>query len=205
MMIRWLKLLWVCAVPLAARVAPAQELTYQPPVLKPGDVIKITVWRRPEFTGEFVIGSDSSIQHPLYQSVKAAGVAMPEVKARLQQYLTQYETNPQFVIEPLFKVAVGGEVRSPNLYALPRETTIAQAVSLAGGPSERGRLDRVRLVRGGQTLRLDLTRSDEPWAQEPIRSGDQIMLGRRRNYLTEYIGPLASVVSVIVSIISLSR
>lgn len=204
-MSRWLKLLAVCAVSLATPEVDAQDVAYQPPALRPGDVVKITVWRRPEFTGEFVIAADGSIQHPLYQNVKAAGVPLSEVSARLHQYLTQYETNPQFVVEPLFKVAVGGEVRSPNLYALPRETTIAQAVAMAGGPSERGRLDRVRLVRGGRSLALDLTRSDEPWAQEPIRSGDQIMLGRRRNYLTEYIGPLASVVSVIVSIISLSR
>src|SRR5687767_3825792 len=115
--------------------------------LEPGDVVRITVWRKPELSGEFRIMVDGAIGHPLYQAVNVRGMGLPALTTRLREFLATYEQNPQVVIEPLLRVAVGGEVRLPNLYTLPVGTTIAQAVAQAGGASENGNLSRVRLIR----------------------------------------------------------
>lgn len=175
--------------------------TAQPGVgLEPGDVVRITVWRKPEFSGEFTIATDGTIRHPLYKEVKISGMSMAAAEERVFTFLTQYEQAPQLVLEPLFRVAVGGEVVSPNLYSLPRETTIAQAVALAGGPTERGRLNRVRILRGGSEVYADLTTPNAEWARQQVQSGDQILVSRRRNILAEVIGPLASLAAAAAAI-----
>src|SRR5690606_29389866 len=106
-----------------------------------GDMVKVTVWRNAEMSGDFMVGVNGALRHPLYQEVPIAGVPLHEVEQRLAKFLTKYEQNPQIVVEPLFQVTVGGQVRTPNLYPLPRTTTISQAVALAGGATPDGRLD----------------------------------------------------------------
>lgn len=169
-------------------------------VLIPGDYVRVTVWRKPELSGEFLVAADSTLKHPLYQEVKVGGLGVAAAQERLRSYLTKLESSPQISIEPLFQVTVGGEVRSPNLYKLSPETNIAQAVALAGGPNERGRLEKVHLLRGGRDMLLDLTQADASAIRMTIESGDRIVLERRREVFRDVIGPLASLAGLGVSI-----
>jgi protein involved in polysaccharide export with SLBB domain len=171
------------------------------PVLRPGDAVQITVWRKPELSGEFVVAADGTLADPFYQEVRAGGLPLPDVTALVLAFVAQYEANPRIRVEPLFRVAVGGEVRQPNMYNLRAETTIAQAVMMAGGASERGRLDRVRLLRDDAVFVMDLTRPERGLAQSGIRSGDQIFVGRRNSLIREYVSPVSSVVGAAVSLI----
>ncbi|HEX5436183.1 MAG TPA: polysaccharide biosynthesis/export family protein [Gemmatimonadaceae bacterium] len=174
-------------------------------VLHPGDVVQVTVWRDSEMSGNFVVGANGALQHPLYQQVKVAGIPIPEVTKRLHDFLTHYQSDPQLVVVPLFRVTVGGEVRVPNLYSLPRETTISQAVAQAGGVTESGRLDHVRILRGGRVITADLTRPDGKWTNTPIQSGDEILVTRKGNFWRDVFVPLISVGGAIASIINVSR
>ena len=171
-------------------------------VLQPGDAVRITVWRKQELSGEFIVAADGSIKHPLYQRVKIAGIPLPAAEQQIYTFLKQLETDPQLVLEPLFRVTVAGEVREPNLYSLPPVTNIAQAVALAGGPTERGQLDRVRLVRHESETIVDLTRPDAVAAQMPIASGDQILVGRGGNFLRDIVVPVATMTAAVASIVS---
>jgi protein involved in polysaccharide export with SLBB domain len=168
--------------------------------LNPGDQVRVLVWRKPELSGDFSVAPNGTITHPLYRSVQVTGVPLSVVEERLRTFLLQYETNPQFVIQPLVKIIVGGEVRAPNLYSVPPETTIAQAVALAGGMTDRGRLDRVRVVRSGQEILVDLTRPDASAAQLQIRSGDQITVARRGSVFRDVVSPAASLVGALAAI-----
>src|SRR2546426_1529644 len=118
-------------------------------VLTPGDSVWIMVWRKPEFTGEFAVAADGSISHPLYRAVMVGGVPLATAEANLRSLLEKFDREPQFVMVPLFRVAVEGEVNRPSMYALSPKTTISEAVARAGGPTQFGRLDRVRLLRSG--------------------------------------------------------
>ena len=171
-------------------------------VLRPGDVLRITVWRKPELSGQFTVAMDGTLAHPLFRAVPVAGTPLATVEARLLQFLQRYEEGPPFVIEPLLRVAVGGEVARPNLYTLGPETTISQAVALAGGASERGRNDRVRLVRQGRTVLIDLTKPDASVTQLPIQSGDEIFVDRRRAIFREVITPVITIVGAAAAIVS---
>ena len=188
---------------------PSQlQVQLQPdPTLRPGDILRITVWRQPEFSGEFYITADSSLAHPLYQTVRVGGVALSVVRHRLEDFLTTYVQDPQIVVEPLLPVTVGGEVSAPSLYRLPRETTIAQAVAQAGGATPLGRLDQVRVVRGDRVAMVDLTDVRSPYPEIPIVSGDQIFVTQRStfNFWTGILGPITTLIGTAASIAVLAR
>lgn len=175
--------------------------------LAPGDGLRITVWRHPELSGEFTVGADSALTHPLYQTIKVAGVPLAVARDRLRTILVTYEQDVRLTVEPLWPVTVVGEVRTPNLYRFPAGTTVAQAVALAGGPTERGRLSHVRVIRPRGELRLDLLA--DPQRRQPvvIASGDQVVVGRRSdfNFLRDVLVPLASVTGAVAAVINVSR
>lgn len=187
----------LCAAP-AAVPAAAQDTTT---AVRPADVIRLSVWRQTEFTGEFPIAPDGTILHPLLSTVRVVGRTRDQVRAQLREVLLQYERDPQFVFDYLYRVGVTGEVRLPNLYTLPPETTIAQAVAAAGGVAEFGRLERVRLMRGGQEVLLDLRDPSPAVAEMRIRSGDQIRVTRRGASWRDYVGLGASLVAAVASVV----
>ena len=191
------------APPLAAQQVPQAPASPEG-TLSPGDIVRITVWRKPEMSGEFTIAPDGSIAHPLYQEVHVSGLPLDSAVARVRAFLARDEANPAFILAPLLRVAVGGEVRQPNLYSLPPTTTVAQAVALAGGPTERGRLDRVRVSRAGGVITLDLAQPSATVARLPIRSGDQILVLRRREFVRDIIAPAGSIIGALAGIASIA-
>jgi protein involved in polysaccharide export with SLBB domain len=189
----------------AAPSARAQSSAVRPGqiVLRPGDVVRVAVWQRPEYSGEFFVAADSTLKHPLFQGVKVGGIPMAMAGDRMREFLSEFISNPQVSLEPLFHLSVLGEVRQPNLYRLPPETNLSQALALAGGPTERGRVDRVLLVRGGQETLLDLTQPGASAAHMSILSGDQLIVTRRRDLFRELIIPLATLAGAAASIAAL--
>jgi polysaccharide export outer membrane protein len=187
--------------PAWAQSTPVAPTTSQI-VLRPGDALRITVWRKPELSGQFTVSIDGTLAHPLFRAVTVAGVPLAVVETRLLHFLERYEEGPQFNLEPLLRVTVGGEVDRPNLYALGPETTVSQAVALAGGATDRGRSDRVRLVRQGRTMVIDLSKPEGSATQIPIQSGDEIFVDRKRAIFREYVTPFITIVGAAAAIMS---
>jgi len=169
------------------------------PALRPGDVLRINVWRHPELSGDFVVAPDSTLVDPVYQVVKVAGAPLPVVRERLRAVLSTYEQGVPFVLAPVFPVTVAGEVRQPNLYRLPEGTTFAQAIAQAGGPTELGRLNKVHVIRRDSTMVIDLASGYSRYERLAIASGDQILVGRRSsfNFLRDALYPLASLTAAV--------
>lgn len=198
--------LLLIASPLAAS---AQQPAAAPsdPILRVGDALRIEVWRQPELSGEFVITADSTLMHPVYRSVKVAGAPLSVAIERLRSLLVRYEQNLQLVIEPLFPVTVAGEVRQPNLYLLRQGTTFAQAIAQAGGPTEMGRLDKVRVIRRDRSMDINLGSEYSRYEGLTIKSGDQILVARRSsfNLLRDVMYPLASLTAAVAAVLAYSR
>ena len=127
---------------------------------------------------------------------------MNAVETRIREFLTKLEANPQFVIEPLLRVAVSGEVRQPNLYTLRPETSLAQAVAMAGGATERGRRDRLRLIRQNREMIVDLRRSDASGAGMFVLSGDQVVVEQQRAIYRDVVGPMVTILGATAAIVS---
>ena len=201
-----LSILLLTGVFVAAPMSTAQSQETESPAvqgLNPGDVIRIVVWRREEFSGEFPVSANGTIVHPLYRELQVTGVPLATVEERLRTFLTRYETNPQFVIQPLVRIIVGGEVRTPNILSVPPGTTLTQAIALAGGPSERGNIRDVRVYRAGSEVRIDLSKPETNAGLIQIRSGDQIVVGRRGTPLLQIISPVTSTIAAAAAIASI--
>jgi polysaccharide export outer membrane protein len=189
---------------LAASTAGAQTPAVDPNQgLAPGDQIRITVYRNPEMSCDCTVAGNGTIIHPLYREIQVIGVPLATVEDRIRTFLTRYVQNPQFVIQPLVKIVVGGEVRTPNIYSVPPETTIAQAIAIAGGPTERGMLNEVKIIRDRQEIKMDVSRPDSDAGVLQIRSGDQILIGRRGRSALEYIAPITSSIAATAAIVTL--
>lgn len=174
-------------------------------MLTPGDSVRVVVWRRPEFSGDFVVAPNGTITHPLYRSVTVGGVPFATAEANLRRFLSRFEENPEFVMEPLVRVSVSGEVDRPQVYALRPETTIAEAVAVAGGANQNGNRGRVRILRteSGRPTRefvVDLNNPEAGAGMAPVLSGDQIVVDRRRNLLRDVVLPVLGVVGSVASI-----
>jgi protein involved in polysaccharide export with SLBB domain len=191
---------------IAQNPAPAPA----PTTLEPGDTIRIIVWRKPEFSGDFVIGLDGTITHPLYRAVKVGGVPIPQAEDAIRRFLMQYDQNPQFVMEPLISVAVSGQVPRPSVFAVQPKTTIAEAVARAGGYTKDGNSTRVRIFRGEpggnrRELYANLQDPEDPIGRAPVHSGDQIIIDKSKSFFREILLPTLSLIGSLASIALLIR
>jgi polysaccharide export outer membrane protein len=173
--------------------------------LAPGDSIRVVVWRKPEMSGDFIVGPDGAITHPLYQAVRVGGIPFATAQVNLRNFLARFEQDPQFVAEPLVRVAVSGEVGRPQVFAVRPETSIAEAVAQAGGPNQFANRDRVRVLRkdaGGRQRELSVSLLDPEGSSATLRvhSGDQIVIDRRRSFFREVFLPGLSVLGSAASI-----
>jgi protein involved in polysaccharide export with SLBB domain len=177
-------------------ICSAQVDTAGARILHPGDHIRITLLGDDKtLSGEFEVAPDSTLKHPLYNKVKVVGVPLPQLRERFAAFLRNFQREPQFELEPLFKVTVGGEVRTPNILFLSPETTVTDAVALAGGATDRADLNRITLARDGQEIAIAQNGSRSN-GNMLIRSGDQISVAARRNISGTALAILGAAVSV---------
>jgi polysaccharide export outer membrane protein len=174
-------------------------------VLTPGDSVRIVVWRKPEFSGDFVIAPDGTITHPLFRGVRVANIPFATAEANLRTFLSRFEENPQFVMEPLIRLAVSGEVTRPLVFAARPETTIGEAVARAGGTTmnaARGRVRVIRLEPNGQQQQLvvDLADPSKSDGTMPARSGDQIVVDRKKSFTKDILIPIIGIIGSVASL-----
>ncbi|HKV49582.1 MAG TPA: polysaccharide biosynthesis/export family protein [Gemmatimonadaceae bacterium] len=191
------------ALPAMAQESPAPSDTNT--VLHPGDEVRIFVWRNPELSGDFVIGINGALVHPLYQAVPIIGVPMQEVAARIRNFLKTYQSDPQIVVMPLLHVTVAGEVGKPSLYNFPRGTSIGEAIASAGGPSANGNIGKVSLFRDNREIKINLQSPLNAWASAPVQSGDAIIVNHRGSFWRDIFIPLLTLTGTAASIVTLVR
>lgn len=171
--------------------------------LQPGDQVRIEVWQKPELSGEFRVAPDGSIVHPLYREVNVAGIPVAEAESRVMRFLSEYEGPSRITFQPLFQVFVGGEVLTPGVRGVGVGTTIAEAISGAGGLTRVANAARVALIRSNRRTVINLADPASPSANQPVRSGDQIVVPARRNLVSEVLVPISSVSGAVLALISL--
>jgi protein involved in polysaccharide export with SLBB domain len=91
------------------------------------------------------------------------------------------------------------------VFALRPETTIAEAVARAGGTTEVGNRNKIRVLRldpDGQQNELLINLTDPTGASSriPVQSGDQIIVDRRRSFMRDVLLPTLGVIGSIASL-----
>ncbi len=119
--------------------------------LGPEDQVRVSVWENRELTLDLVVRPDGKISMPLIQDVTAAGQTTVELAAQIQQKLVAFIKEPQVSVIVLQinapKFYVIGSVVRPGTYPLRGETSVLQALSLAGGFTQFASVKNIKLIR----------------------------------------------------------
>jgi protein involved in polysaccharide export with SLBB domain/capsular polysaccharide biosynthesis protein len=150
------------------KLAPWQQRL----TLGAGDLVNLTIYGRKEATRTLVpLGPDGRISYLQAEGVLAAGLTIDELRARLNQELSQYYQSAQVIVTPAEyrskRYFLLGSVMDRGAYVLDRPTTIIEAVARARGIAtglleqntvEIADLPRALLVRDGQRLPVDFVK-----------------------------------------------
>ncbi len=116
------------------------------------DVLHISVWDNKELTIDVVVRPDGKISFPLVQDVQAEGLTAAELGDVIHQKLLPFIKEPQVSVivtqvnAP--KIYVLGNVARPGAFLLRSDTSVLQALSLAGGFTQFASPRGIKLVRG---------------------------------------------------------
>jgi protein involved in polysaccharide export with SLBB domain len=91
------------------------------------------------------------------------------------------------------------------VFATRPETTVGEAMARAGGATQNGARNRVRVIRFTQSgvqqvFRLDLENSSSTDFSIPVRSGDQIVVDRKKSFTKDILLPTLGVIGSIASV-----
>ncbi len=142
--------------------AVAQDATY---AVKPGDILKVSVWKEPELQGPVLIRPDGGFSFPLVGEVDGRGKSVAELQVIMAQRLSKYISDPVVSVSVTEihgnKVYVIGQVAKPGEFIVNPRVDVMQALSMAGGTTPFASLSNIIILRrtgATQTaLRFDYT------------------------------------------------
>jgi polysaccharide biosynthesis/export protein len=119
--------------------------------LRPSDVAEVTFTVAPEFNQSLTVQPDGYVMLKDVGPVEAQGLTMPEFAQAIQKAYEGYLHDPEAAVvlkdfeRPYF--IVGGQVGKPGKYELRSDTTVAEAVQIAGGFTSEAKHSQVVLFR----------------------------------------------------------
>jgi polysaccharide export outer membrane protein len=115
-------------------------------VVGPQDILTITSYDQADLSGKFSLEADGTFTYPLIGRVRAGGLTLRALEARLKQQLVDegYFRNPQITVAvetyKSQKVFIVGEIRTPGTYPLSGSMNLVEVLARAGStlPSASG-------------------------------------------------------------------
>ena len=121
-----------------------------------GDVLRVTVWKEPDLTGDVTVRPDGMITLPLLGDAQAAGRRPSELAAALGTDLRRFLEDPRVTVSVAqatsARVYVVGQALKPGEFPLTGRMTVLKALALAGGFKEFARPESIVIVREDQTV-----------------------------------------------------
>ncbi|MBD3292314.1 MAG: hypothetical protein GF393_05280, partial [Armatimonadia bacterium] len=152
-------------------------------ILRPGDVLSISVQGEPQLTQQVHIRPDGLIFLPLLGEIAAAGKTVTELADQIREDLRAYVVNPIVSVIQTGGiprvVSVIGAVRTPGTYDVRQYGTLLAALAAAGGPAPEADLARTVLVRDGEPARVSAdVVPGEPVipTDAPLQAGDAVIV-----------------------------
>ena len=176
-------------------------------VLRPGDLLKIAVFRDKELSGDYQIDARGYVQIPGLGVIKAAGLEPTDVTDRLRLALVERGfARPEISVQPMIRVSVLGEVRSPNVYPVDPGTSLLQLLTVAGGPTDRAKLKDTRVIREGRAFRVDMEAGLKGSAAGRIvlYSNDVVVVARKKGLTGENLGLTLTAASLLLTILNIA-
>jgi polysaccharide export outer membrane protein len=127
----------------------------------PPDVLSIGVWKQPDLSVPAVqVRPDGKISLPLVGDIKVEGLTAREIKEAITERVKEYVTDPEVTVivvqvnNPV--IFIIGEVNRPGPISIRQNTTVLQAIAMAGGFSTFADKDDIHILRreGGKEYRF---------------------------------------------------
>jgi protein involved in polysaccharide export with SLBB domain len=160
-----------------ASAKPPTEVM-DPSPLRPGDILRLRIWREPDLSGDFPIDENGMATLPRLGQRPVTGVPVEQLRQQLVEEYRTYLNNPSIEITPLRRISVLGSVRTPGVYPVDPSITLGQAPNVAGGPLPESKHGVVELHRGGDERTIDLSKHPD-LANLPLASGDEVYVPQR--------------------------
>jgi protein involved in polysaccharide export with SLBB domain len=190
----------ICVVP-AAR-AHAQAIVQQSSTstsLRPGDSLRVRVWREPDLSGVFMVDEHGDLTFPKLGRRNVLNVPIDSIRARVQREYAEFVRDASVEITPLYRVRVNGAVLKPGLFTVDPTMSVSDVIGLAGGVSPEGRNGSVELVRDGRRVATSISPSSR-LVELALRSGDELYVPERA-WVTRNTGLLLGGLSAFASLV----
>lgn len=161
--------------------------------LRPGDIVRLTIWREPDLSGDFQVDETGVVVFPLIGPRTVTEVPPDSLRRQLVDAYSTYLRHPSIDVVLLRRVNVLGAVAKAGLYPVDPTMTIADVLALAGGSTPVGDPDKVRLIRDGETITARISQRTVV-GELPIRSGDQLYVPER-SWLSRNTSIVATLIS----------
>ena len=129
----------------------------------------------------YLVDSDGDVTFPVLGKITTTGKTLEELKSELTSKISTYVKKPTVTVTLAnFKVTILGEVNRPGQYTMAEaETTVLNAIGLAGDLSTYGKRDNILLVRNtnGIITKDRINLMDSNFVNSPfftLRQGDVI-------------------------------
>lgn len=176
----------VCALAILPGISSAAErdAAYQ---LRAGDLVSISVWGEDKLKQDARVLPDGSITFPLAGQVDVAGLDTNAVADKIAAKLEKFIPDPQVSVVVTGTegnlVYVQGKVLKPGSVHMPGQTTVLQALSMAGGLDKFADKDDIKVVRLNgakqQILRVNygkLMSGDDMTTNFLLKAGDTLVV-----------------------------
>ena len=146
-----------------------------------GDRIILMVEGHQELTDTFNVVAGRRIVLPDVGEVPLEGVLNSELEAHMRQHIARFLRDPVVRTRSLIRLEIMGAVGAPGFYMVPADMLLTDALMIAGGPTPRAELSKIRIERGEQTL----------WSDEALR--EAVIEGRTLDQLSVRAGDAVEV------------
>lgn len=119
--------------------------------IRPGDEIRVLVWRQESLSGSMLVRDDGVITVPLVGDVDIGGAYAEEAAGRIAKQLDGLVVDPKVTVQVVTTrpamYSVVGEVRTAGAYALNAGDGVLNAIAAAGGLTDYADLDGIYVHR----------------------------------------------------------
>jgi len=106
-------------------------------IIGPEDMLQITVWKNESLSRTLAVRPDGKISLPLLHDIQAAGLTPMQLRDKIANALAEFMPNPEVSVTVddvrSYRISVLGEVNKPGQLQLKADTTVLEALALAGG------------------------------------------------------------------------
>jgi protein involved in polysaccharide export with SLBB domain len=148
------------------------------PVLQPGDLVRLKIWREPDLSGDYRVDEKGTAIFPKIGLLAVSRLSTDSLKSLLLSSYAVFLQNPSIDVTFLRRINVLGEVKNPGLYDIDPTMTVTDVVAMAGGVSPEGNPKKIELLRRGEGRSVQLSPQSR-LTDSPLRSGDQLRVPQR--------------------------